>query len=173
MSSIRHYLTLDATKTLVSTSILSRLDYCNSLLIGCPQTLLKPLQVQNSAAKLIYKAKGSTHCTPLLLELHWLPIAQRTKYKAACLCYHVITGTAPRYLSEIFEIYTPSRSLRSAADDRMFRVPKYKRKKHGGRAFSSSAVQTWNLLPHHVRHSPSLPSFKVKLKTFLFQQHFF
>ena len=174
ISSIRHYLTLDATKTLVSSSILSRLDYCNSLLIGCPQTLLRPLQqVQNSAAKLIYKAKRSTHCTPLLQELHWLPIEQRTKYKAACLCYHVITGTAPRYISDIFEIYTPSRYLRSSADDRIFRVPKYNRKKHGGRAFSSSAVQIWNSLPHHVRHSPSLPSFKSKLKTFLFQQHFF
>jgi len=173
ISSIRHYLTLDATKTLVSSSILSRLDYCNSLLIGCPQTLLKPLQqVQNSAAKLIYKAKRSTHCTPLLQELHWLPIEQRIKYKAACLCHHVITGTAPQYLSDIFEIYTPSRSLRSATDDRIFRVPNYKRKKHGGRAFSSSAVQIWNSLPHHVRHSPSLPSFKTNLKTFLFQQHF-
>ena len=174
ISSIRHYLTLDATKTLVSSSILSRLDYCNSLLTGCPHTLLRPLQqVQNSAAKLIYKAKRSTHCTPLLQELHWLPIEQRTKYKAACLCYHVITGTAPRYLSDIFDIYTPSRSLRSAADGRIFRVPKFKRKKHGGRAFSYSAVQIWNSLPHHVRHSPSLSSFKTKLKTFLFQQYFF
>ena len=174
ISSIRRYLTPDATKTLVSSCILSRLDYCNSLLVGCPHTLIRPLQqVQNSAAKLVYKAKRSTHCTPLLKELHWLPIEQRIKYKAACLCYQVITGTAPKYLCDIFHIYLPSRSLRSAADDRIFRVPKYKREKHGGRAFSSSAVQIWNSLPQCVRHSPSLPSFKSKLKTFLFQQHFF
>ena len=175
ISSIRNYLTFEATKTLVTSCIhvLSRLDYCNSLLIGCPQTLLRPLQqVQNSAAKLIYKSRRSTHCTPLLKELHWLPIVQRIKYKAACLCYHVITGTAPQYLSDIFQIYAPSRSLRSSADNRIFCIPKYKREKHGGRAFSSSAVHIWNSLPHHVRHSPSLHSFKSNLKTFLFQQHF-
>ena len=173
ISSIRHYLTLDATKTLVSTSILSRLDYCNSLLIGCPRKLLRPLQqVQNSAAKLIFKAKRSQHCTPLLKELHWLPIEQRITYKAACLCYQIISGTAPQYLSELLQLYVPSRSLRSAADDRIFRVPKFKRDKHGGRAFTYSAVKIWNSLPSSVRYSPSLPSFKANLKTFLFQQSF-
>ena len=173
ISSIRNYLTLEATKTLVSSCVLSRLDYCNSLLIGCPQTLLRSLQqVQNSAAKLIYKSKRSSSCTPLLQELHWLPIEQRIKYKAACLCYQVITGVAPRYLSDMFKLYVPSRSLRSSADNRIFCVPKYKREKHGGRAFSSSAVHVWNSLPYRVRHSPSLPSFKSSLKTYLFQKHF-
>ena len=173
ISTIRHYLTFDATKTLVSACILSRLDYCNSLLAGYPQSLLKPLQqVQNSAAKLIFKARKSHHCTPLLKDLHWLPIEQRIKYKSACLCYNIISGTAPKYLSELFHLYVPSRSLRSSSDTRIFRIPHYKRKQHGGRAFATVAAQTWNSLPFSVRHSPSLSSFKTNLKTFLFQQYF-
>ena len=51
ISSMRHYLTQDATKTLVSALILSRLDYCNSLLACYPQPLLYSkfkTQVQNS-----------------------------------------------------------------------------------------------------------------------------
>ena len=84
ISSIRQYLAEDATETLVNSCILSRLDYCNSLLAGYPQTVIKPLQqVHNSAAKLILK------------QLHWLPIEQRIKYKIACLCYQIITGAAP------------------------------------------------------------------------------
>ena len=173
ISSIRHFLTQDATKTLVSALVLSRLDYCNSLLSGCPKSLLKPLQqVQNSAAKLIFKARKSQHCTPLFIELHWLPIEQRIKYKSACLCFQIISETAPAYLTDLFEVYTPSRSLRSATDTRMFRVPKYNKKTCGYRAFSRSAVQTWNSLPYALRHSPSLPAFKSQLKTHLFRQYY-
>ena len=174
ISSIRHNLTLDATKTLVSSCILSSLDYCNSLLANCPQKTLKPLQqVQNAAAKLVYKARRTQHCTPLLTELHWLPVAQRIKYKVSCLCFQVLTGTAPSYISQLLSVYVPSRSLRSSTDDRLFHVPRYSREAHGGRAFTSSAVKIWNSLPQNIRHTPSLPTFKRNLKTFLFQQAFF
>ena len=154
--------------TLASSCILSRLHYCNSLLAGYPQTLIKPLQqVQNSAAKLILKSRRTEHCKPLLKQLHWLPIEQRIKYKTSCLCYQIITGTAPQYLAELVHIYVPSRSLRSSSDDRTF-----KGKQHVGRASCFSAAQTWNSLPFIVRHSPSLPAFKTNLKTHLFKQYF-
>ena len=52
ISSIRHLLAVDATKTLHSVFVLSKLDYCNSLLRGSPQFILDKLQrVQNSAAR--------------------------------------------------------------------------------------------------------------------------
>ena len=81
------------------------------------------------------------------------------------VCYQIITGTAPQYLAELVRIYVPSRSLRSSSDDRTFRIPTFKRKQHGGRAFCSSAAETWNSLPLVVRHSPSLPAFKTNFKT--------
>ena len=57
ISSIQNYLSVQATETLVSAFILSRLDYCNSLLSGCPQyPLNRPHKVQNNAARLILKA---------------------------------------------------------------------------------------------------------------------
>ena len=75
IGSIRHFLTVDATKKLVCAFVLSRLDYCNSLLSGCPKYIIDRLQrVQNSAARLVFKAKKRSHVTPLLRSLHWLPI---------------------------------------------------------------------------------------------------
>ena len=57
IGSIRQYLSVEATKTLVSSLVLSRLDYCNALLAGCPQVLLVKIQrVINCSARLIYKA---------------------------------------------------------------------------------------------------------------------
>jgi hypothetical protein len=90
ISSIRHFLSEDATKTLVSSCILSRLDYCNALLAGCPSSVIQPLQtVQNAAARLIFKSKKHQSCTPLLRSLHWLPVEQRIKYKLCTLCSHL------------------------------------------------------------------------------------
>ena len=75
-------------------------------------------RVINCSARLIYKASKSAHITPLLFDLHWLPISNRIQYKTALTCFHIITGTAPPYLSEFLHLYSPSRSLRSASDTR-------------------------------------------------------
>jgi exonuclease III len=169
ISSIRKFLSEDATKTLVTSCILSRLDYCNSLLIGCPDSTLYPLQkVQNSAARLIYGVNHRQPSTPLLVKLHWLPVSERIKYKTASICFNIVTGSAPSYLSDLVSLYTPSRSLRSSTDSRLLRQSRYNRKSHGFRSFSFYGPQLWNYLPFQIRHSSSSESFKSSLKTYLF-----
>ena len=173
ISSIRRYLTDEATRTLVTSCVLSRLDYCNSLLMGCPLSVLQPLQkVQNSAARLIFKTPHNHPCTPLFKDLHWLPISERINYKVASMCYNSLTGSAPTYLTDLLHIYTPSRSLRSASDTRKLKLQLYKRKSHGYRSFSCFGPQLWNSLPYHVRHSPSADTFKRNLKTHLFNCYY-
>ena len=71
ISSMRHLLTVNVTKTLLSTFVLSKLDYCNSLLCGSPQFILDKLKkVQNSAAKLVMKSRKRDQVQPLLRNLH-------------------------------------------------------------------------------------------------------
>ena len=76
-STIWHLLSINSTKTLVSPFVLSRLDYCNSFLSGCPKHLEKLQKVQNSASRLIFKAHEQDHVSLLLRTLHWLPIQAR------------------------------------------------------------------------------------------------
>ena len=67
ISAIRRFLTEDATKTLVTSYILSRLDYCNCLLMGTPNSVIQPFQkTQNFAARLVLLALRHQHLTPLL-----------------------------------------------------------------------------------------------------------
>ena len=85
---IRRRLGRDITKYLVCSYVLSRLDYCNSLLAGLPASTLAPLQrVQNAAARLVLGLKSSDHITAALMGLHWLPIKQRVSYKL-CILVH-------------------------------------------------------------------------------------
>ena len=117
ISNIRHYLTTDATKPLVCAFVMSKLDYCNSLLASCPNQLLDKLQkVQNSAARLVFKARKQEHIKPLLQKLHWLPVHSRIQYKISSLSYNSFSETYPLYLSELLTVYYPSRQLFSILD---------------------------------------------------------
>ena len=158
---------------LVISYILSRLDYCNCLLMGTPNSVSQPLQkIQNFAARLVLLAPSHHHSTPLLEKLHRLPISERIKYKVACMFFSAINGSGPDYLSELLHVYTPSRTLRSSSDTRMLEIQQYKRKTHSFRTFSCFGPHIWNSLPQDPRHCSTLSSFKAKLKTFLYSQYF-
>ena len=76
ISLICRFLTEDGAKTLVTSYILSQLNYCNCLLMGTPNSVIQPLQkIQNFAARLVVLAPCHQHSTPLLEKLHWLPIS--------------------------------------------------------------------------------------------------
>ena len=69
------FITLEATTLLIHAFVTSKLDYCNSLLYGLPNYLLKRLQhVQNAAARLLTLSPKYVHITPILIQLQWLPI---------------------------------------------------------------------------------------------------
>ena len=94
---IRDSLSLDAAKTLVNAFVGSRLDYCNSLLAGATGILLTKLQsIQNAAARLITRTRKFDSITPVLRDLHWLPIRRRIEFKIATLVYKCLNGLARR-----------------------------------------------------------------------------
>src|SRR5437899_5941879 len=82
---IRPSLDLNSSIQLANALVSSKLDYCNSLFYGLPDTSIKRLQrVQNSLARVIFPSlKRSDHITPALVKLHWLPIHKRIKFKIA------------------------------------------------------------------------------------------
>ena len=173
ISSIRRFLTPEATATLVSAFVLSRLDYCNSLLTGCPQSLIGRLQnVQNNAARLILRISKSEHISSHLASLHWLPVVFRIKYKLATVCFNCLSSHTPSYLSDLLTIYTPARQLRSSADPCILCRPSVRTATFGQRSFSHCAPSVWNALPQHIRLSESVCTFKSRMKTHFFKLAF-
>jgi len=88
LRSIKQSLSSEATTKLVHAFISSRLDYCNSLLVGVTGQLLHRLQViQNAAARLVTGATKYERMTPVLRSLHWLPVRHRITFKIAVTVY--------------------------------------------------------------------------------------
>ena len=99
------------------------------------------------AARLICRRKKHDHVTPLLKELHWLPIHVRPTYKLLTIAYSLMHGLAPEYLAELLDRHHPRRVLRSASAE-LFSVPFSQTVRHGDRRFSVAVATLWNQLPN-------------------------
>ena len=81
---------------LVMFLVMSRIDYCNSVLAGLPASTLSPLQrVQNSAARLVLGLSRQSHITPALQQLHWLPVKSRIMFKIATIMRNIFYQRSP------------------------------------------------------------------------------
>ena len=111
---IRKYLDKPTAEKMINSAVTSRLNYCNSLLYGINGYLVSQLQrCQNNAARIVSLWRKYDHITPLLKDLHWLPVEYRINYKILLLAYKAQHGMEPTYLSSLLSSYKPVRSLRS------------------------------------------------------------
>ena len=115
---------------------------CSTPLTGISEHLLCKLQLaQNAAARILTKTKKFEHITPVLKELHWLPVRERIQFKLLILTWKSLNGIAPQYLSNLLVPYKPTRALRSS-DKHLLVVPRTL-SSLGDRAFSAIAPSLW------------------------------
>ena len=167
---IRQHLTKEACSKAIHACVTSRLDYGNALLLGCSAATKKRLQVvQNNAARVLLRIRDRrAHISPVLMDLHWLPIEHRIAYKVLLTIHGAIHNiTFPAYIQSFVEFYVPMSSLRSA-NDSFTLVPSNFNVRFGRNSFIHTGFKLWNDLPNTLRSLTSTPVFKSKLKTYLF-----
>ena len=102
------------------------------------------------------------HITPVLKDLHWLPIRKRIEFKILLLTFKCMQGCAPLYLRELLVKQANTRTLRSNTKN-LLQIPLTNLKRFGDRAFCAYAPRLWNELPENI---------KKQLKTLLFRKEF-
>ena len=138
---ISKYLTYDAAKIIIDAFVVSKLDYCNSLLYGLPSYLIRKLQhVQNSAARLVNQCPRFCHITPVLRDLHLLPVSFRIEFKIMLITYKVLHDRAPIYIQELLQLYTPSHNLRSSNRNLLVK-PYFNLNSYGKRELPSGTLE--------------------------------
>ena len=138
---------------MINATVTSHLDYCNSLLYGAKQSHVDRLQCcRNNAARITSKRRMFDHISPVLRELHWLPVEHRISYKILLLTYKALNGHAPQYLAALISKYVPPRPLRSE-DHYLLNSPRWRLETFGKRAFSKAAPTLWNPTPQRKASS--------------------
>ena len=173
LRTVTRCLTPEATKTTVQAFISCRLDYCNALLYGIADDLLRRLQsVQNAAACLVAGSRRSDHITPDLQRLHWLPVRRRIEFKLALLIYKSLkslNGSTPRYLSDDCQLVSDVGRRRLRSSDVSTCVVPRTHTGFGDRAFQVAGPRLWTSLPASLHQSnTTVGQFKKLLKTHLF-----
>ena len=166
---IRHFLNVNTTKTLIQSLVLSKLDYCNSILLEAPKYNLDKLQhLQNMTCRIILKLHKYKHITDHLMSIHWLRVNEWLTYKIAVLVYKCINGSAPEYLAELVVknhhrilhlTYRRRLPVILARTSQVFRS-----------SFAMMGPGIWNELPSNCTEAPTFQSFKTQLKTYLFRK---
>ena len=134
---MKKYLDRDSLESVVHAFVSCRLDYCNSLLYGINKSHLDKLQrLQNCAARLVTGTRKYEHITPVLKELHWLPVRFRIQYKILLLCFKCFYGIAPSYLCDLLAPYNPSCYNFRSCSGNLLHVPKSALATGGDRSFS-------------------------------------
>ena len=109
LCTVRRQVSISVFQLLIVALVLSRLDYCNSVLFGLPANLIQRLQpIQNAAARLTLRIRRSEHITPALISLHWLRVPERISFKLAVLTYRSMHGTSPSYLQSYVSLAFPT-----------------------------------------------------------------
>jgi hypothetical protein len=160
----------DTIKSVLQAFISTHLDYCNALYSGLPQYRINTLtRIQNHAARLYSGTCVLDHISPVLRELHWLPVAARIDYKIGVFVYKALHNQLPDYLSDLCVQVCQCHeyALRSVTRQDLATM-RNATAHYGNRTFQSSAAEVWNSIPKSVRSASTVPAFCRQLKTHLF-----
>ena len=172
---IRRHLTDKTAATLVHAFVMSRVDYCNAVLIGIAKQQMSRLQmILNTAARLLLRIPRFGHISSAITNtLHWLPVHKRVTFKVCCLVWNCVAGTGPAYLRElcVWSSVDSVRRLRSS-DMSLLKVPYCRSATTQRRGFVIVGPAAWNGLPLQLRLLSSdcrhTLQFKKLLKSYLF-----
>ena len=125
-------------------------------------------RVQKAAARLLTNKPRYSHMTPVMVDLHWLPVRFRIIFKVILFTFKAVHGTAPTYITNLLSFKQSRYNLRSVGNNILARPEIKSAKTTGDRAFAVAAPLLWNALPPSLRTIDNITSFKKELKTHLF-----
>ena len=168
IQNIRGKLDFNAAKSVVQALILSKLDYCNSLLVGTPECHLSQLQcVQNMACRVVCNLRKYDHVSASMYSLHWLRVRECITYKIAYLVHSCKIGSALQYLIDVLPIVTHNHSLRSLTSGNLPSA-KCRTSLASEESFSAAGPKIWNSIPPGFLSEKSSDGLRKCLKTFRF-----
>jgi len=160
---VKHIFDKHALIIIINALVFSKLFYCSSVLSNTTQVNLDKLQaVQNFACHILCGAKKFDHITPLLKDLHRLPVRQQLYFRFAVLVFKCMKECAPEYLTSNL-VRRSAVSTRTTRNSQLLNIPLF-RTASGQRTFQYRATSPWNESQPELKLCPSVTDFKHLLR---------
>ena len=105
--------TPEAAKVLVQGLVISKLAYCNVLLLGVSdQQLIKLHKIQNLGCCVFNNLGKYDHATDSMKDLHWLKVPECIQFKALGTVYQCVNVLAPSLVKDLLNLDLNRKSLR-------------------------------------------------------------
>jgi hypothetical protein len=149
---IRPFINHQSAALLANSLILSRIDYCSSLINNVDKEMVKKLQrVLNLTGRMVDKTKRETRSTEVMKKMGWLPVEYRVEEKIAKFVFEVLQGNSPLSDCCALTIYQPNRPLRSTHSENVTLVLGSASKKIGLGSLNVAGPRIWNALANDCR----------------------
>ena len=107
-------LTPEAAKIIIQGLVISKLDYCNGLLLEASAHQMNKLQiVQNMCCRIIKNLRKYDHTSDAMKDLHWLKIPQHIQFKVLVAIYQCVSGLAKPFVINLLDLNLTRKHLRS------------------------------------------------------------
>ena len=160
---IHNLLTPEAAKIIVQGLVISKLDYCNGLLLGISNHQLNKLQiVQNMGCRVIKTLRKFNHITEAMKtlrkfdhiteamkDLHWLKIPECIQFKILVTIYQCVNGLAPSFLIDLLDLNLMRRNLRSDTQGKL-PIPQCNLSQVCNSSIRYAGPRLWNELPQNL-----------------------
>ena len=165
LQQIRHCLCTDTRLLLIKSFVISKLDYCNILLINSSQTLIGKLQrVINASVRFVYNIRPSQSVTEYTKRCHILPAKYRIYFKSCTMVFKIMHGLSPDYLEDIVNLAVENRPNLRSGDDFL-----QLQESNCSKCIEYGMIKNWNSLPFTIRNNFELDDFRRDLKTYYFE----
>ena len=119
--------------------------------------------IQNALCRIVFRLDRTSHVTPFLQKLHWLPIPYHILFQYNLITFKAIKISQPTYLSSLIKtsclMCGNCLSLSSVSH----------KKAIGRRCLAMASLTEWNRLPQSERLQQTITGFRSQLKTYLFR----
>ena len=170
---LRHYVPADTLKTVYYALFYPFLTYGITVWGATYDKFLNPVRIaQKKVVRAMTFSEPTAHSSPLFHDLKLLNFDDLHELLIAVFVYECHNNFAPSHFADYFTqtSHIHSHNTRSAARGDFFMVRK-NTLQYGLRSISFNGAKIWNNIPPEIRDSPSVRTFKNKLKNFLLDSY--
>ena len=126
-------------------------------------------KIQNLTLRFIFniKKRNITNYKPLLNQLGWLNMKEKTIKNGLIMMFKILNGLAPNYLSDFINLTSDIHNINTRRRNNSIWISKKITSKIHRKSFYFFIANLYNSIPENIKQSKTLNSFKKAINKYI------